>query len=52
MAGAEALMSMANILGLTAFSADEQLTIVAAVGIVAPVVASLVARMKVFAIRE
>lgn len=48
-AGAQALMSATNALSLTAFTADEMLTVVTAVGIIAPVVASLVARMKVTA---
>ncbi len=46
---APALMAATNALGWTSFSADDQLTIVAAVGIVAPVVAALVARMHVWA---
>ena len=46
---ATALMAATNTLGWTSFTPDDQLTIVAAVGIVAPVVAALVARMHVFA---
>lgn len=42
-------MAATNALGWTSFTPDDQLTIVAAVGIVAPVLAALVARMHVFA---
>ncbi len=50
-AATQGLMVATNSLGWTSFSAEDQLTIVAAVGIVSPVVAALVARMKVFALR-
>ncbi len=46
---ATALMAATNAIGWTSFSAEDQLTIVAAVGILAPVVAGLVARMHVVA---
>jgi len=44
-------MVATNSLGWTSFSASDQLTIVAATGIVSPVIAALIARLKVFALR-
>lgn len=50
-AAIQVLMVATNSLGWTSFSASDQLTIVAATGIVSPVIAALIARLKVFALR-
>jgi hypothetical protein len=44
-----ALMEITNVIGWTVFTTDEKLVIVGAVGVVAPTVAALVARMHVWA---